>query len=56
MDIIRDLLAGIGGLTVVWLAASCLGSYMDAKMPDSVPKPRFDPRDKRAEWDRIQGR
>lgn len=37
--LLRDLLAGIGVITIVWLAAACLGSYMDKRLPDRVPRP-----------------
>ena len=60
MDILRDILAGIGFLTVVWLAASCIGSYMDKLPPSSHDIRRRpwteDERDAQRKFRRIQGR
>ena len=60
INVIHDIFAGIGFLTVVWLAASCIGSYMDKLPPSSHDIRRRpwteDERDQRRKWDRIQGR
>lgn len=56
IDLLRDLLAGFGLITLGCLAADCIRSYIDAKVPDSVPPPRHDERDQQRKWDRIQGR
>ncbi len=56
IELMRDLLAGFGLITIAALATECIRSYLDAKLPDNVPPPRPDDRDTRAKWDRIQGR
>lgn len=54
-DLLRDLLAFIGVLALAWTAGGCIRDMLK-HVPDHLPPPRDDSRDKRREWDRIQGR
>lgn len=54
-DVILYLLALVGLGTVAYGAGKCIAGWLE-HVPDHLPPPRDDSRDKRREWDRIQGR
>ena len=47
-DLLRDLLAGVGLIAIVWLALSCLHSYF-SQPERRVPRPNV--RSQRRDWD-----
>jgi hypothetical protein len=51
IDVIRDLLAGVGLIAIVWLALSCLHSYF-SQPERRVPRPNV--RSQRRDWDRHE--
>ena len=55
IDLIRDLLAIVGSITVAYLFGACLAD-MFKHVPDHLPPPREDSRDTQRRWGRIQGR
>lgn len=55
IDVIRDLLAIVGSITVAYLFGACLAD-MFKHVPDHLPPPREDSRDTQRRWGRIQGR
>jgi hypothetical protein len=60
IDVIRDLLAGFGAITLIALTYDCVRGWIEAGPPSSHDIRRRpwteDERDQRRKWDRIQGR
>lgn len=58
MDLIRDLLAGLGAITLLILSYDCVRAWLDTPSSHDLRRRPWteDERDQRKRWDRIQGR
>lgn len=57
-DFLRDLLAWVGFIAIVWQAAKCIGSYMEHPSSHDIRRRPWteDERDQQRKWDGIWGR